>query len=205
LAATGNPTTPVTAPHRLSLAIAATLAATAAGCAPAAGAHRSSPAPQPVLTGPSAEPSLAQRRVVDEGGAGAANGASMERCADCVRTHLTADESLHVQTRIAALKLRGAPCATYAEVLERSIRDGRVTIRPYMWRVGHQLVSGEAYPDGAIFLAREIDPLNVGRRTLEDVVWTLEHEAAHIALKLDAPFDRAPGDRADAIVRECRS
>lgn len=126
-------------------------------------------------------------------------------CADCVRTHLTPDEAQRIESRIAELKRRGAPCATYAEVLERSFRDGRITIRPYMWRVGHQLVSGEAYPDGAIFLAREIDPLNVGRRSFDEVVWTMEHEAAHIALKLDAPFDRAPGDRADAVVRECRA
>ena len=74
-----------------------------------------------------------------------------------------------------------------------------------MWRVGAQLASGEARPDGAIYLAREIDSLNVGRRSFDELVWTMEHEAAHIALKLDAPFDRAPGDRADAVVRECRA
>lgn len=126
-------------------------------------------------------------------------------CADCIATALSADEARQLEGRIEALKQRGDRCAAYGEVLERSYRSGRITIRPYMWRVGSQLVSGEAHRDGAIFLAREIDALNVGRRSFDELVWTLEHEAAHLAFNLDAPFDRAPGDRADAVVRECRA
>jgi len=119
-------------------------------------------------------------------------------------TALTDAEGRALEQRIADLKARGAPCATYAAVLERSYRAGQISLRPYMWRVGAQLASGEARPDGVIVLAREIDPLNVGRRTLEELMWTMEHEAAHIAFNLDSAFDRGPGDRADAVVRGCR-
>lgn len=76
---------------------------------------------------------------------------------------------------------------------ERRYRNGRITIGSDVWRVGEQLISGEAHPDGATFLARETDPRNVGVRSFDEVVWTMEHEAVHIALELDAPFHRAPG------------
>lgn len=185
------------APRTLSLL--AGVMALVSGCATPASLHRAPPTPLP-----SAPALPAPVAAIPFAGADA-RGVEGGDCIGCRRMQLSPQEEQHVESRIAALKLRGAPCATYAEVLERSLRNGRITLRPYMWRVGHQLVSGEAYPDGAIFLAREIDPLNVGLRSFDDVVWTMEHEAAHIALKLDAPFDRAPGDRADAVVRECRS
>lgn len=110
-----------------------------------------------------------------------------------------------LEQRISALKAKGGDCAAYAVVLEKAYRSGQITIRPYMWRVGMQLASGEAHPNGDIFLAREIDSLNVGRRTFDELVWTMEHEAAHLAFNLDSPLDRGPGDRADAVVRSCRS
>ena len=126
-------------------------------------------------------------------------------CASCAPTSLSPEEEALLWRRIAELKAKGGMCATYAGVLERSYRAGQISVRPYMWRVGAQLTSGEGRPDGVIFLAREIDSLNVGRRTFDERLWTLEHEAAHIAFNLDAPFDRAPGDRADAVVKSCRS
>ena len=76
-------------------------------------------------------------------------------------------------------------------------------MRPFMWRVGGQLVSGQARDDGAIVIARHIDALNIGVRTIDDMVWTLEHEAAHIAFRI--PNGRsAESDDASALVRECR-
>jgi hypothetical protein len=89
-------------------------------------------------------------------------------------------------------------------VLEKSYRGGRITIRPYMWRVGDRLTSGEAQPDGTMTLAREIDPLNVGVRTVDDLVWSMEHEAVHIAFNITTGVE-AGEDRANPYVRACRS
>lgn len=126
-------------------------------------------------------------------------------CDGCTPSALTPTEIAVLERRIAELRERGEPCATYAQVMERSVRDGQISMRPYMWRVGAQLASGQASPDGAMIFAREIDSLNIGRRPFDEVVWTIEHEAAHIAFNLDSPLDRAPGDRADAYVKACRS
>lgn len=126
-------------------------------------------------------------------------------CAGCASSAFKASEVRMLEQRIGALKAKGGDCATYAIVLEKAYRSGQITIRPYMWRVGVQLASGEAHPNGEIILAREIDSLNVGRRTFDELVWTMEHEAAHLAFNLDSPLDRGPGDRADAVVRSCRS
>ena len=124
-------------------------------------------------------------------------------CLNCAPGAL--DEALLVRSteRVAELKGRGGDCAAYGSVLESSVINGRVRVRPYMWRVGSRLVSGEARPDGAIVVARDIDPLNVGLRTVEDVVWTLEHEAAHIAFRITNGAD-AIDDLANARVRSCR-
>jgi hypothetical protein len=105
--------------------------------------------------------------------------------------------------RVSALKTRGGECATYASVLETSVRGGRVTVRPFMWRVGGRLVSGEARTDGAIVVARHIDSLNVGQRTVEDMMRTLEHEAAHVAFRIANGAD-AVTDQANDLVRSCR-
>jgi hypothetical protein len=72
-----------------------------------------------------------------------------------------------------------------------------------MWRVGGRLVSGVARADGDIVVARHIDPLNVGVRTVDDMVRTLEHEAAHVAFKV-SNGPAAVVDLANDIVRACR-
>lgn len=112
------------------------------------------------------------------------------------------DQALVVRSneRVAELKSRGGECAAYGSVLESSLQSGRVTVRDYMWRVGGRLVSGEARPDGAIVIARHIDPLNVGARTIDDIVRTLEHEAAHVAFRITNGRD---ADDANAFVRAC--
>ena len=108
-----------------------------------------------------------------------------------------------VETRIADLKARGGDCSRYGTVLERSYRDGRIIIRPFMWRVGSHLASGEGKPNGEMMLAREIDSLNVGVRTVDDVLWTMEHEAAHIAFAL-ASGNEASEEKANQTVRACK-
>lgn len=105
--------------------------------------------------------------------------------------------------RVAELKSLGGECAAYGSILESSILDGRVTVRPFMWRVGGRLVSGEARSSGNIIVARDIDPMNVGARTVEDMVRTLEHEAAHVAFRVtNGPAGVI--DQANAIVEACR-
>ena len=88
--------------------------------------------------------------------------------------------------------------------VESSYRSGQITMRPYMWRVGSHLASGEAKPNGDMTLAREIDSLNVGVRTVGDVLWTMEHEAAHIAFDL-ASGDQASEEKANQTVRACKA
>ena len=119
------------------------------------------------------------------------------------RASLGDDVSRAVESRIRDLKSRGGVCSSYGEVLERSYRSGRITIRPFMWRVGETLVSGEAKPNGEMTLAREIDPLNVGVRTVDDVVRTMEHEAAHIAFGVTNGVD-VRTDHANDYVSACR-
>lgn len=108
---------------------------------------------------------------------------------------------LAIETRLSDLKARGGYCSSYAAALESSYRSGQITLRPYMWRVGSQLAAGEARPNGEMILAREIDPLNVGVRTIDDLLWTMEHEAAHIAFKIE---NTPTEDRADEYVRACK-
>jgi hypothetical protein len=107
-----------------------------------------------------------------------------------------------IEHRITHLKARGGVCSNLAIVLESSYRAGQITLRPYMWRVGSLLASGEAKPNGEMIIAREIDSLNVGARTLADVVHSMEHEAAHIAFKVD---NDVTTDRAEAYVRACKT
>lgn len=111
--------------------------------------------------------------------------------------------ALAIESRLAELEQRGGACSVYASVMEQSYRQGRIVIRPFMWRVDGRLVSGQATPDGHMVLARDIDPLNVGLRTVDDVLWTVEHEAAHIAFRI--PNDDWAGvDRANRYVRKCQ-
>ena len=123
---------------------------------------------------------------------------------DCGALPLSPELTRAIEARIADLGARGGVCSRYGAVLERSYRTGRITIRPYMWRVGKHLTSGEAKPNGEMTLAREIDPLNVGVRTVDDVIRTMEHEAAHIAFDLRDGLEGGEDD-ANRYVRACRA
>ncbi len=125
-------------------------------------------------------------------------------CADCGAIPIPSEITRAVEARIADLKSRGGDCSRYGTVLESSYRSGQITLRPYMWRTGSHLTSGEAKPNGDMMLAREIDSLNVGVRTVDDVIWTMEHEAAHIAFDL-ASGSEASEEKADQTVRACKS
>jgi hypothetical protein len=117
---------------------------------------------------------------------------------------LPGDIAHAIEIRVAELSRRGGACAVYASVMKRSYREGRILLRPFMWRVEGRLVSGQATADGDMVLARDIDPLNVGLRTVDDVLWSAEHESAHIAFRI-ANDEVAGQDPADRYVRECRS
>jgi hypothetical protein len=124
-------------------------------------------------------------------------------CSNCGDTPLQDEKvSRAIERRIADLKTRGGICANVGSVLENSYRSGQITLRPYMWRVGSLLASGEARPNGDMIIAREIDSLNVGRRSVDDLIASMEHEAAHIAFKID---NDVTSDRADAYVRACKA
>lgn len=142
--------------------------------------------------------SVPRSEVVAESSAGAP-------CTDCNGVvPMPVDVTQAIETRIAELKQRGGVCSRYGSVLEESYRNGRITIRPYMWRVGDRLASGEAKPNGEMTLAREVDPLNIGVRTVDDLLWSMEHEAAHIAFNIVTGVE-ASEDRANPYVRACRS
>ncbi len=188
--------------QRLALLAVLVVCAVPLACARSvAGSHASSVAVPAVRRERAASPS-ATEDVVRAGGPSVPIAMS---CDGCDNSALKPSEIATLEKRIAELRERGEPCSTYADVMERSVRSGQISMRPYMWRVGAQLASGEARPDGAMIFAREIDSLNVGMRPFDKIVWTIEHEAAHIAFSLDSPLDRAPGDRADAYVKACRS
>jgi hypothetical protein len=125
-------------------------------------------------------------------------------CTDCEAIPIPSEINRAVEARIANLKARGGDCSHYATVLENSYRSGQITLRPYMWRTGSHLTSGEGKPNGDMMLAREIDSLNVGVRTVDDVLWTMEHEAAHIAFDL-ASGNEANEEKTDQTVRACQS
>jgi len=127
-----------------------------------------------------------------------------ETCASCTAIPIPADITRAVESRIADLELRGGDCRRIGSVLETSYRSGQITLRPYMWRVGTHLASGEAKPNGDMVLAREIDSLNVGVRTVDDVIWTMEHEAAHIAFDL-ASGNEASEEKVNQAVRACKA
>jgi len=124
-------------------------------------------------------------------------------CATCATLPVDSTVTRAIEKRVADLKARGGYCSDYAAVLESSYRKGQITIRPYMWRVGSYLASGEAKPNGEMVLAREIDSLNVGVRTLNDLLWSMEHEAAHIAFRIDTQGGITE-DRANDYVRACK-
>lgn len=121
----------------------------------------------------------------------------------CDAIPMPSDVTRAVESRIATLMTRGGDCGRLGAVLESSLRRGQIRIRPYMWRVGTHLASGEAKPNGEMVLAREIDSLNVGVRTVDDVVFTMEHEAAHVAFDL-ASGNEASEEKANQTVRACQ-
>ena len=134
--------------------------------------------------------------------AGPSDAAEIE-CTGCTAMPMPSDVTQAIEHRIADLESRGGDCSRYGKVLATSYRTGRITIRPYMWRVGQHLASGEAKPNGDMTLAREIDSLNVGIRTVDDVMRSIEHEAVHIAFALPSGFESSE-EKADATVRACR-
>jgi len=125
-------------------------------------------------------------------------------CTECEAIPIPSEITRAVEARIADLKARGGDCSRYGTVLESSYRSRQITLRPFMWRTGSHLTSGEGKPNGDMMLAREIDSLNVGVRTVDDVVWTMEHEAAHIAFDL-ASGNEANEEKTDQTVRACKS
>jgi len=116
--------------------------------------------------------------------AGANTDASSASCPGCDGQR-SGDEVLHaVALRVADLLGRGGSCQAYGAVLEGSLAARRIVVRPYMWRVGASLASAQALQSGEIDVAREVDALNVGVRSLDDVVHSVEHEAVHIAFAI---------------------
>lgn len=99
----------------------------------------------------------------------------------CAPVAMRPEVARAIEARVTALRARGGVCATYADALERSLADGRITLRPYMWRTNGALTSGTADGSGAMTLAVDIDSLNVGVRTIAELVRSIEHEAAHLA------------------------
>lgn len=170
------------------------LVVTVSGCVTASGGTIMSPAALSALTFP---------HIAPFGDSIVTRGPS---CGDCevVANPLPAEITTAIESRLSELKQRGGACSRYGEVLEKSYRSGRISIRPYMWRVGDRLASGEAKPTGEMTLAREIDPLNIGLRTVDDLVWSMEHEAVHIAFNITTGVENGE-DRANPYVRACRS
>jgi len=132
------------------------------------------------------------------------NASEIGCASECEAIPMPSDVTQAIETRISNLKARGGDCSRYASVLETSYRSGRITLRPFMWRVGSHLASGAAKPNGEMTLAREIDSLNVGVRTVDDVVASMEHEAVHITFALASGID-ASEVAADQYVRGCKT
>lgn len=125
------------------------------------------------------------------------------RCDSCLRVPLTPEVSDAIAQRVAALRQRGGACEAYGAVLERAYAERRITLRPFMWRVGQNLASGMTAPEGEMTVALDIDALNVGARTTAEVVESAEHEAAHLAFQW-LPRDAAGEAEVDRRVRACR-
>ena len=126
------------------------------------------------------------------------------RCDRCGPVPMRPDLARAIEGRIAALKARGGGCSTYGDVLERSYANGQITLRPFMWRVGANLAAGAATAGGDLATAVEIDSLNVGRRSLDDVLKSIEHEAAHVAFQIPSR-DYAAEAAVDRQINECRA
>lgn len=136
--------------------------------------------------------------------AGMGDAAAVVRCDGCAAVPVDDEIVRAVAQRVADLKGRGGRCEAYAAVLEGSLAGHRILMRPFMWRVGTHLASAQALSTGEITVAREVDPLNLGVRSLEDVVQSVEHEAAHIAFAIPSG-DQWTESQVDARVGECRA
>lgn len=130
--------------------------------------------------------------------------AAAPRCWTCATIPMEEELSRAIDSRIRELKTLGGVCLTYGQVLDESFSSGRITVRPSMWRHGTRLVAGAASPGGDMALAREIDSLNVGRRGIDEVVWTMEHEAVHIAFGIPSTTQEYEAS-VNSRVRSCRS
>jgi hypothetical protein len=123
-------------------------------------------------------------------------------CAGCESGQLNDDVRRAIEARIIDLADRGGECAAYGAALARSYHGSLITVKPYMWRVGRQLASGEARPSGEMTLAADIDSLNVGVRSLSDLIASVEHEAVHIAFAIPSGSESYEA-RVNSIVRAC--
>ena len=157
----------------------------AAACAP----HRA-----PVVAAP---PSVPEQPVV-------LSAVPAPPCPGCAARPVTSELAQAIEARVADLKARGAACEAYAVVLESALASGHLTLRPYMWRVEGNLASAEGESTGEMTIARDIDPLNVGVRQLDDVLRSAEHEAAHIALHIPSG-DPAREARVHERVNSCHA
>jgi hypothetical protein len=124
-------------------------------------------------------------------------------CRDCVLNPL-AEIAAAIEARVADLKARGGECEEYGSLLESALASGRITLRPYMWRVDGHLASAEGESSGEMTIALDIDSLNVGVRKVEDILKSAEHEAVHIAFRIPSG-DRAREARVDERVRSCHA
>lgn len=114
----------------------------------------------------------------------ALSGGPTASCAGCA-VEAAGDEVIRaVALRVSDLKARGGACEAYGTVLEGSLAGKRIVVRPFMWRVAGSLASAQALSTGEIDVARDVDQLNIGRRSLDDVVHSVEHEAVHIAFAI---------------------
>jgi hypothetical protein len=111
--------------------------------------------------------------------------------------------AMAMEARVADLKSRGGACEEFGVVLEEALTSGRITMRPFMWRVDGNLASAMAESTGEMTIARDIDSLNVGVRRLDDVLRSAEHEAVHIALRIPSG-DRSREALVDERVAGCR-
>jgi len=125
-------------------------------------------------------------------------------CAECAAIPFGAEVMNALALRVADLKARGGDCMTYGRVLEGSLATGRIVLRPFMWRIGRRLASAQAMSTGEIDVAREVDSLNVGVRRLDDVVHSVEHEAAHIAFSIPSGHEWNEA-LVDERVGQCRA
>ena len=122
----------------------------------------------------------------------------------CAPVEMRPEIARAIEARIASLKSTGGTCQMYGEVLERSYTAGLIRLRPYMWRVGGTLASGTARPTGELITALAVDSLNPGVRTLDDVIRSIEHEAAHVALEIPSR-EPAAEQVVDENVKACRA